>query len=112
MKRIQCVIRPQKLEEVKKALTDIGIVGMTVTEVRGYGKQKGFVQHYRTSETLVNLLPKVEIEVVVKNADLEKTLKAISESAKTGEVGDGKIFISPVEEVVRIRTGEKGETAI
>lgn len=112
MKKIQCVIRPQKLEEVKKALTDAGIVGMTVTEVRGYGKQKGFVQHYRTSETLVNLLPKIQIELVVKNGDLEKTVKAITESAKTGEVGDGKIFISSLDDVVRIRTGEKGETAI
>ncbi len=112
MKKIECVIRPQKLEEVKKALTDAGIVGMTVTEVRGYGKQKGFVQHYRTSDTLVNLLPKVKIVVVVKEEDLDKTIDTIVKAAQTGEVGDGKIFVTEVVQVIRIRTGEKGKEAI
>ena len=112
MKKINCIIRPQKLEEVKKALTEVGIIGMTVAEVRGYGKQKGFVQHYRTSETLVNLLPKVEIKVVVEDKDLERTVQVIMNAAKTGEVGDGKIFISEVVDVIRIRTGERGAKAI
>lgn len=112
MKKIECVIRSQKLEEVKKALTGIGIVGMTVTEVRGYGKQKGFVQHYRASETLVNLIPKTEIKVVVKEEDLQKAIDAIIGAAKTGEVGDGKIFISDLVDVIKIRTGEKGKEAI
>lgn len=112
MKRIQAIVRPQKLEDVKKALTDAGFFGLTVTEVRGFGRQKGFVQHYRASETLVNLLPKVEIEAVVKDSDVDKAIGAIVSSAKTGEVGDGKIFVSEVAQVVRIRTGEKGETAL
>ncbi len=112
MKKITCVIRSQKLEEVKKTLTDAGIVGMTVTEVRGYGKQKGFVHHYRASETLVNLIPKTKIEVVVKDEELQKTIDAIVGAAKTGEVGDGKIFVSELVDVIRIRTGEKGKEAI
>lgn len=112
MKKIECVIRPQKLEDVKKALTDAGIIRMTVTEVRGYGKQKGMVQHYRTTETLVNLLPKMEIQIVVSDEDVDRTVQAIANAAKTGEIGDGKIFISPISEVIRIRTGEKGDDAI
>ena len=112
MKKIECVIRSQKLEEVKKALTEAGIVGMTVTEVRGYGKQKGFVQHYRASESLVNLIPKTKIELVVKEEDLQKAIDIIVNAAKTGEVGDGKIFVSDIADVIRIRTGEKGKEAI
>jgi len=112
MKRIQCVIRPQKLEEVKDALTEAGIVGMTVTEVRGYGRQKGFVEHYRGTDILVNLLPKVEIEIIVKKEDLERCIDIICKAAYTGEIGDGLIFVSPVDDVVRIRTGERGKAAL
>jgi nitrogen regulatory protein P-II 1 len=112
MKKIECVIRIQKLDEVKKALTDLGIVGMTVTEVRGYGRHKGFVQHYRASETLVNFLPKIMIAVVVKDDDKDRAIEAIISSAKTGQIGDGKIFVSSVDEVIRIRTGEAGEAAL
>ncbi|MCL5986840.1 MAG: P-II family nitrogen regulator [Actinobacteria bacterium] len=112
MKKIQCVIRPQKLEEVKDVLTEAGIVGMTVTEVRGYGRQKGFVEHYRGTDVLVNLLPKVEIEIIVKKEDLERCIDIICKAAYTGEIGDGLIFVSPVDDLVRIRTGERGKSAL
>jgi len=108
MKMVQCIIRPSKLEEVKKSLIDAGIVGMTVREVRGCGRQKGFVQQYRSVETLVNLLPKIELEIVVNDEQIDKTIDIVCESAKTGEPGDGKIFVFDVVQAVRIRTREKG----
>ncbi len=112
MKKIEAIIRPFKLEDVKIALVNLGIVGMTVSEVRGFGRQKGQVERYRGSEFTVEFLQKLKIEVVIADENVEGVLKAIAEAAKTGEIGDGKIFISPVESVVRIRTGEIGESAL
>jgi nitrogen regulatory protein PII len=112
MIKVEALIRPQKLEDVKSALSDIGIKGMTVTEVRGSGKQKGFTQHYRGAEYTVNLLQKVKIEIVVSDAEASHVAQVIAEAARTGEIGDGKIFLSPVAEVIRIRTGEEGDAAL
>ncbi len=112
MKKIEAIIRPFKLEDVKIALVNLGVVGMTVSEVRGFGRQKGQVERYRGSEFTVEFLQKLKIEVVIADESVESVLKAISEAAKTGEIGDGKIFISPIESVVRIRTGEVGESAL
>ena len=112
MIKVEALIRPQKLDEVKAALSDIGIKGMTVTEVRGSGKQKGFTQHYRGAEYTVNLLQKVKIEIVVADGEASSVATTIAEAARTGEIGDGKIFLIPVAEVIRIRTGEEGEVAL
>ena len=112
MKKIECITRPLKLEPVKDALTDIGIVGMTVTEVRGCGKQRGRTERYRGAEYVVSLLPKVKIEIIIPDDQVEAVVNVIAETARTGEIGDGKIFVLPVEEVIRIRTGERGEEAI
>jgi len=112
MKKVVAIIRPFKLEDVKLALVSAGIVGMTVTEVRGFGRQKGQVERYRGSEFTVEFLQKLKIEVVVADDKVDSVIKAIAEAAKTGEIGDGKIFVSPVESVVRIRTGEADEAAI
>jgi nitrogen regulatory protein P-II 1 len=112
MKMIQSIIRPSKLEEVKSALSDAGIIGMTVREVRGCGRQRGFVQHYRTTETLVNLLPKIEIELVVDDPNVEKVIDIITGAATTGEPGDGKIFIFDVIDAIRIRTKERGKDVL
>ena len=112
MKKVEAIIRPFKLEDVKLALVNAGIIGMTVSEVRGFGRQKGQVERYRGSEFTVEFLQKLKIEVVISDESIEKVVKAISEAAKTGEIGDGKIFISPVETVVRIRTGEMDTTAL
>jgi nitrogen regulatory protein P-II 1 len=112
MKKIECVTRPLKLEPVKDALTDIGIFGMTVTEVRGCGKQRGRTERYRGAEYVVSLLPKVKLEIIVPDGRVEEVVGVIAETARTGEIGDGKIFVLPVEEVIRIRTGERGEEAI
>ncbi len=112
MVRIEAIIRPSRLDEVKAALDELGIHGMSVLEIKGAGKQKGYTQHYRGSEYQVNLLPKVMLIVVVNDDQIETTLSAIESAAKTGEIGDGKIFVSPVSEVVRIRTGERGGSAI
>ena len=106
MKKIEAIIRPFKLEDVKIALVNAGIVGMTVSEVRGFGRQKGQVERYRGSEFTVEFLQKLKIEVVVADENVDNVLNAIANAAKTGEIGDGKIFISPVESVLRIRTGE------
>ena len=106
MKKVEAIIRPFKLEDVKLALVNAGIVGMTVTEVRGFGRQKGQVERYRGSEFTVEFLQKLKVEVVVADEKVDLVLKAIADAAKTGEIGDGKIFISPVESVVRIRTGD------
>ena len=112
MKKIEAIIRPFKLEDVKLALVNAGIVGMTVTEVRGFGRQKGQVERYRGSEFTVEFLQKLKIEVVVADDSIDKVLKAIAEAAKTGEFGDGKIFITSIDSVVRIRTGDKDEEAL
>jgi nitrogen regulatory protein PII len=112
MKKIECIIRPEKLDEVKEALNEAGIMGLTVTDVLGCGRQKGRKEVYRGIEYTLNLLPKIKIETVVKDEDVEKIAKIIIETAKTGLIGDGKIFISTIEDVYRIRTGETGNTAI
>jgi nitrogen regulatory protein P-II 1 len=112
MKKVEAIIKPFKLEEVKEALNTLGIQGMTVSEVKGFGRQKGHTELYRGAEYIVDFLPKVKIEVVVKDEILEKVLEAVTEAAKTGRIGDGKIFVIPVEDTIRIRTGETGEEAI
>ncbi|QER41911.1 P-II family nitrogen regulator [Thermodesulfobacterium sp. TA1] len=112
MKKIEAIIKSFKLEEVRDTLVEIGIGGMTVTEVRGFGQQKGHIEIYRGTEYVVDLLPKVKIEVVVRDEDVEKVIEKIVKAAQTGSVGDGKIFVIPIEEVIRIRTGERGEQAI
>jgi nitrogen regulatory protein P-II 1 len=112
MKKIEAIIKPFKLDDVKDALNALGIAGMTVTEVKGFGRQKGHVELYRGAEYDIAFIPKVKLEIVVAEAMAEKVVATIMEKAKTGKIGDGKIFISKVEEVIRIRTGEKGESAI
>ena len=112
MMKVEALIRPQKLDEVKAALTEIGIRGLTVTEVRGAGKQKGYTQTYRGAEYTVNLINKVKIEIVVPEAEAHQVAATIADAARTGEIGDGKIFLIPVAEVIRIRTGEEGEVAL
>lgn len=112
MKLIKAIIKPFKLEEVKESLSEIGIEGMTVTEVKGFGRQKGHTEIYRGSEYTVDFLPKVEVEVVVPDDIVTKTVSAILKAAKTGKIGDGKIFVIPIEEAVRIRTDERGEGAV
>ncbi len=112
MKLVTAIIKPFKLEEVRAALTDIGIQGMTVTEVKGYGRQKGHTEIYRGAEYAVSFLPKVKIEVGVSSGDLDKVIEAIARAAKTGQIGDGKIFVSAIEHTVRIRTGETDDSAL
>jgi len=112
MKKIEAIIKPFKLDDVKEALNVIGIQGMTVTEVKGFGRQKGHVELYRGAEYDISFIPKVKIEIVTSDALSEKVLATIMEKAKTGKIGDGKIFVTKIEEIIRIRTGEKGETAI
>jgi len=112
MKKIEAIIKPFKLDEVKDALNSMGIQGMTVTEVKGFGRQKGHVELYRGAEYDIAFIPKVKMEIVVSDDMTEKTVSTILEKAKTGKIGDGKIFVSSLEEIIRIRTGEKGETAI
>ena len=112
MKKIEAIIRPFKLEDVKIALVNSGIVGMTVSEVRGFGRQKGQVERYRGSEFTVEFLQKLKVEVVVEDEKVNSVIEAIAEAAKTGEIGDGKIFITTIDSVVRIRTGDKDEDAL
>ncbi len=112
MKKVEAIIRPFKLDDVKVALVNAGIVGMTVTEVRGFGRQKGQVERYRGSEFTVEFLQKLKLEVVVNDDKLETVVDAIQNAARTGEIGDGKIFISPVESVLRIRTGDRDSIAL
>lgn len=112
MVRIEAIIRPSRLDEVKSALDDLGVHGISVTEIKGAGKQKGYTQHYRGSEYQVNLLPKVQLVVVVADSQQDSVIGAIEGAARTGEIGDGKIFVTPVLEAVRIRTGERGDTAV
>ncbi|MGC1456109.1 MAG: P-II family nitrogen regulator [Nitrospirota bacterium] len=112
MKKIEAIIKPFKLDDVKDALNALGIQGMTVTEVKGFGRQKGHVELYRGAEYDISFIPKVKIEVVVADSIVEKVVGTIEEKAKTGKIGDGKIFITKIEEIIRIRTGERGEVAI
>ena len=112
MKKIEAVIKPFKLDEVKDALNTIGIHGITVTEVKGFGRQKGHTELYRGAEYVVDFLPKVKIEIIAAESLVPKIIETIEAAAKTGRIGDGKIFVTPVEEVIRIRTGERGEAAI
>ncbi len=112
MKKIEAIIKPFKLEEVKEALADVGVQGMTVTEVKGFGRQKGHTEIYRGSEYTVDFLPKVKIEIVVDDGQAGAVAEAIVKSANTGKIGDGKVFISTVEEAIRIRTGETGSAAV
>jgi nitrogen regulatory protein P-II 1 len=112
MKKIEAIIKPFKLPEVKEALADFGVVGMTVTEVKGFGRQKGQTEVYRGSEYSVDFLPKIKIEIVLSEDKVEDAVDAIIEAARTGKIGDGKIFVLPVEEVVRIRTGETADAAV
>ena len=112
MKKIEAIIKPFKLEEVKDALGDVGVEGMTVTEVKGFGRQKGHTEIYRGSEYTVDFLPKIKVEIVVADSAQEPVVAAILKAAKTGKIGDGKIFVTPVENAIRIRTDEKGEKAV
>lgn len=112
MKKIEAVIRPTRMDEVKEALSDIGIAGMTVIDVRGYGRQRGRTEKYRGNTYVVNLLPKVKIEFVVPDDRADEVVEVVLEAARTGEIGDGKVFVSHVEESIRIRTGERGDAAL
>jgi nitrogen regulatory protein P-II 1 len=112
MKKVEAIIKPFKLDEVKESLSGIGIQGLTVTEVKGFGRQKGHTELYRGAEYVVDFLPKVKLEIIVKDDNVASVVAAIEKSAKTGRIGDGKIFVLPIEEVVRIRTGERGDQAL
>ncbi len=112
MKRIEAVIKPFKLEDVKEALTQAGITGMTVSDVKGYGRQQGHSELYRGAEYVVDFLPKIKLDLIVNSEDVDNVVKIIAAAAKTGKIGDGKIFVSPIEKIIRIRTGEEDEEAI
>jgi nitrogen regulatory protein P-II 1 len=112
MKKIEAIIKPFKLDEVKDALHEVGVKGLTVTEAKGFGRQRGHTELYRGAEYVVDFLPKVKIEVVLEDDQVDRAVEAIMQAARTGRIGDGKIFVNPVEEVIRIRTGEKGPEAV
>ncbi len=112
MRKVEAIIKPFKLDEVKEALNDIGIQGITVSEVKGFGRQKGHTELYRGAEYVVDFIPKIKLEVIVSDDQVAQVVDSIEEGAKTGRIGDGKIFVTPIEEIVRIRTGERGEDAI
>lgn len=112
MKRIEAIIKPFKLDEVKVALTEMGVIGMTVTDVKGFGRQRGHTEIYRGSEYIVDFLPKTKLDILIDDDQVEKTVSAIVDAAQTGKIGDGKVFVSNVEDVVRIRTGETGSSAL
>jgi nitrogen regulatory protein P-II 1 len=112
VKKVEAIIKPFKLDEVKQALSEIGVAGLTATEVKGFGRQKGHTELYRGAEYVVDFLPKVKVEVVVSDTLVTKVVEVIERAAKTGRIGDGKIFVVPVDEVIRIRTGERGEEAL
>lgn len=112
LKKVEAIIKPFKLDEVKEALNEIGVQGITVSEVKGFGRQKGHTELYRGAEYVVDFIPKIKLEIIVSDAILSRVVEAIEQSAKTGRIGDGKIFVTPVEAVVRIRTGETGEDAL
>jgi nitrogen regulatory protein P-II 1 len=112
MKKVEAIIKPFKLDEVREALSEVGVTGLTVTEVKGFGRQKGHTELYRGAEYVVDFLPKVKVEIVIADASVERVLEAIVKAARTGKIGDGKIFVTNVEHVVRIRTGESNEAAV
>jgi nitrogen regulatory protein P-II 1 len=112
MKKLEAIIKPFKLDEVREALSEMGVSGMTVTEVKGFGRQKGHTELYRGAEYVVDFLPKIKIEIVVADAQVDSAIEAIISAARTGKIGDGKIFVTAVEQVMRIRTGEMGEDAV
>ena len=112
MKKIEAIIKPFKLDEVREALSEVGVTGLTVTEVKGFGRQKGHTELYRGAEYVVDFLPKVKVEMVLADALVERAIEAIINAARTGKIGDGKIFVTAVEQVLRIRTGESGEAAV
>jgi len=112
MKKIEAVIKPFKLDDVRESLSEIGVTGMTVLEVKGFGRQKGHTELYRGAEYVVDFLPKVKLEIVVAEDQVERCVEVITEAARTGKIGDGKIFVTPVEQIVRIRTGDQNEEAI
>lgn len=112
MKKVEVILKPFKLDDVREALSDMGITGMTVTEVKGFGRQKGHTELYRGAEYVVDFLPKIKIELVIREEQLEECIEAVTNSARTGKIGDGKIFVTSVEKVIRIRTGEQDEDAI
>ena len=112
MKKVEAIIKPFKLDEVKESLSSIGVQGLTVSEVKGFGRQKGHTELYRGAEYVVDFLPKVKLEIIVKDDQVSQVVETITKAAKTGRIGDGKIFVLPVDEVVRIRTGERGSDAI
>jgi nitrogen regulatory protein P-II 1 len=112
MKKIEAVIKPFKLDEVREALSEVGVTGLTVTEVKGFGRQKGHTELYRGAEYVVDFLPKVKVEVILPAALVERAIEAIVRAARTGKIGDGKIFVTDVDQVIRIRTGESGEAAV
>ena len=112
MKLVTAIIKPFKLDEVREALSEVGVAGLTVTEVKGFGRQKGHTELYRGAEYVVDFLPKVKVEMIVGDAMVERAIEAIVKAARTGKIGDGKIFVSPLEQVVRIRTGETGKDAL
>jgi nitrogen regulatory protein P-II 1 len=112
MKKIEAIIKPFKLDEVREALSDVGVTGLTVTEVKGFGRQKGHTELYRGAEYVVDFLPKVKVEMIIGDAMVDRAIEAIVKAARTGKIGDGKIFILPPDEAIRIRTGERGESAV
>ena len=112
MKKLECIIRPFKLEEVKEAVTKVGVRGMTISEVRGFGRSRGHTEIYRGSEYTIEFVPKVKLEIVLQEENVEKVIEAVQQAASTGKIGDGKIFVLPIDETIRIRTGEKGSEAI
>ena len=112
MKKLECIIRPFKLEEVKEALNNVGVRGMTVSEIRGFGRSRGHTELYRGSEYTIEFVPKLKLEIVVPEENIDQVIEAVQQAALTGKIGDGKIFVLPVEETIRIRTGEKGSAAI
>jgi nitrogen regulatory protein P-II 1 len=112
MKKLECIIRPFKLEEVKEALSNVGVRGMTVSEVRGFGRSRGHTELYRGSEYTIEFVPKLKIEIVVAEENVDKVVEAVQQAAATGKIGDGKIFVLPIDETIRIRTGERGPAAV
>ena len=112
MKKVEAIIKPFKLDDVREALSDVGVTGLTVTEVKGFGRQKGHTELYRGAEYVVDFLPKIKLEIVLSEDQLEICIEAITKAAHTGRIGDGKIFVTPIEQVIRIRTGEEGESAV
>jgi len=112
MKKIEAIIKPFKLDDVKEALSQVGVEGLTVTEVKGFGRQKGHTELYRGAEYVVDFLPKIKLEIVVRDEIVDRVIEAISQAANTGKIGDGKIFVLPLEEAIRIRTGERGPAAV